>query len=322
MVRFRRDRWYSIQTNPSHGRVTQPSPSRRLIYMIGMLVLITILMQRASNPRVFEQAFRNLGIPFEPSTPTALDNGLTPPTLASQNISQEPDDTGQPTLARIWLALLQRATPEATTYLLRATFVPGFDEPLTEPTLRWLQSCQKGVEQWKQDDPNLYEQFHEDWERWKLALERGEMEKLGVSDPNELPLRRAWELAIDRASLMLMTDASTWKEMESDVLCRMFQLAKANFGLPEGVVPPRIAIADLLNQPNLYRGQTIRLRGKLFRAPQSKLHSRQGFGEFNYKECWFRPEPNSSQPCMLYAIEAPNWPAETSEMDVEITGLF
>ncbi len=81
MVRFRRDRWYNLEGQQTlHRRAKSESKMfGRLVSLVVLLILVTLLMQRVSDPRVFENAFRQLGVPLSsPEKQIARDaNGLS-----------------------------------------------------------------------------------------------------------------------------------------------------------------------------------------------------------------------------------------------------
>ncbi|MFN5951896.1 MAG: hypothetical protein ACK43N_25620, partial [Pirellulaceae bacterium] len=66
MVRLQRDRWYTASGMArSRQRAQQQArPSRQLGSLLLALILVTMLMQQASNPLVGSRAFRALGTPL------------------------------------------------------------------------------------------------------------------------------------------------------------------------------------------------------------------------------------------------------------------
>ncbi|MFM8324208.1 MAG: hypothetical protein ACKN9U_05040, partial [Pirellulaceae bacterium] len=67
MVRLQRDRWYTASGMArSRQRAQQQSrPGRQLGSLLLAVILVTMLMQQASNPLVWSRAFRALGTPLD-----------------------------------------------------------------------------------------------------------------------------------------------------------------------------------------------------------------------------------------------------------------
>lgn len=316
MVRFQRDRWYS-RPESSWKQGSSGSPMRRLLYLVGLLVLITLMMKRSSDPQVIEQAFRNLGVPFVESG--SWGSELQDPGVAAVGSQDsEPrsggeeggEETGPPSrsdspipassqsvLAKIWLSLFHATEGRELAELLSRTY--GEDSEEASPLLLgWLERMQGKVDAWREDDPDLYQLFEPEWRvmkawlplgGWREGESDGEGERL--SSRSRTSIVRDWKMALDQASLDAIHDAAPWKAYESRVLARWFQrAAEEEVGLDGANRPPRVSVAECASQPRLYRGQWIRMVGRLLAIPIRRELAIDGQNPIAYYECWFHPQ--------------------------------
>jgi hypothetical protein len=138
MVRLQRDRWYTASGMArSRQRAQQQSrPGRQLGSLLLALILVTMLMQQASNPLVWSRAFRALGTPLDSAAVTASQGPIAPGSggSSSSSSSSSPPGDGLPdpeTLFRMavhrdqvamWRVLLQQLPAKDRQWLARALY--------------------------------------------------------------------------------------------------------------------------------------------------------------------------------------------------------
>ncbi|MFO0065257.1 MAG: hypothetical protein ACK523_04780, partial [Pirellulaceae bacterium] len=75
----------------SRQRAQQQSrPGRQLGSLLLALILVTMLMQQASNPLVWSRAFRALGTPLDPAAVTPPQGPIAPGSGGSSSSSSRP----------------------------------------------------------------------------------------------------------------------------------------------------------------------------------------------------------------------------------------
>ena len=135
-MRLQRDRWYTASgMAKSRQRAQQQSrPGRQLGSLLLALILVTMLMQQASNPLVWSRAFRALGTPLDPiaAAPSqgriALGSARSSATADSPSADSTPDPE---TLFRVavhrdqvamWRVLLHQLPLKDRQWLARALY--------------------------------------------------------------------------------------------------------------------------------------------------------------------------------------------------------
>lgn len=285
--------------------------------MIAMLVLITVFMQRAKDPQVYERAFSNLGVPLQPepsrnsqlppssttsvsvpdsaNAPANANAAATPPSLSIESDLA----TSQPNqlIARIWLTLLGKATPATINELAIATFASHRVSNLSPDSLAWLEVCQRSFEPWQAEAPEEYSRFEPFWRETHEALFAGSMADL------EENRRQAWEQALETAMLPSLRDDAPWRAIEYRPLHRLLQRAKQHWGLRPDQAPPLINPSDLTAQPEYYRGQVVQWIGRIVQGPTSEKLVDEACGDLDYWVAWVKPLDGSRQPICVYLAE-------------------
>ncbi len=140
-MRLQRDRWYTASGMArSRQRAQQQArPSRQLGSLLLALILVTMLMQQASNPLVWSRAFRALGTPLDPPTVAPAQGQIALGTGGASSSSVDPpaaDGTPDPeTLFRMavhrdqvamWRVLLRLLPAKDRQWLARALYETGW----------------------------------------------------------------------------------------------------------------------------------------------------------------------------------------------------
>jgi hypothetical protein len=84
-----------------------------------------------------------------------------------------------------------------------------------------------------------------------------------------------------------------------------------------------VAYAQLINQPDVYRGQSVRVSGRLLRQ-STKPAPANAHGIKEYHQLWLAPRGGGEWPFVIYSLDLPAGFPRGSELseDVAVDGLF
>ncbi|MCO8124817.1 hypothetical protein NHH03_23975 [Stieleria sp. TO1_6] len=106
--------------------------------------------------------------------------------------------------------------------------------------------------------------------------------------------------ALDASALSRVSDGTFWLGSDSDAF--YLQLARTDELSARGVMTT--GTLPLLQQPDVYRGELVRLVGRLGQA-QQKQAQENDFGIQHYWKLWMIPEDGGIRPTVLIATEIP-----------------
>lgn len=141
----------------------------------------------------------------------------------------------------------------------------------------------------------------------------GEVLPVGHSDASELNVDVS---AIEDNTYFRTEEQEAWMAMfahlqEMDAA----QLAASSVG--------ELTYAQLLQQPNVYRGQAVTLRGTVLREEEQRPPEN-ALGIARYHRLWLRPRGGGQWPFVVYALTLPDeFPrGDHLRADVSVTGLY
>ena len=153
---------------------------------------------------------------------------------------------------------------------------------------------------------NNLAQANNDQQAWLASLQRLlNGEPLTGPDRNRLS---ALARGLDEAAMERTVDGATWRASDFDAFYwSLAQAASGGFGADLAGSPRRaenVGALPLLQQPSIYRGQTVRLSGRVARA-HSLQAAENAFGLQRYWQTWLQPDDGSDQPVLLVTPTVP-----------------
>lgn len=281
--------------NQSSGHRSR-SPGRRLMRLVILLVLVLILMREAANPDVYRNFFGALGAP-----------------LVAEPI---PEEISQAELAELLAS--ERAQPTATDESDKTGLPAKLDgvvselgEPGRQRLTAWLAKMRRAGAEAEQGlvlpDPEILAMLA------SAAAGSGELEPSEIAETWRTPaevdsirgkrLRRSLQMALDKEYLSRVSDATIWNKSDADAFYRWLEIGSGK-QLAEFGPPVFVGFVSLLDQPAVYRGGRVALRGTAVRA-ESIRAAANPFGIEAYWLIWVRPEDGSARPVMGYAANLP-----------------
>lgn len=267
------------------------SASRRLFRLVILLVLVLILMREAANPDVYRNFFGALGAPLvaEPTAETItreeLETLLGGPDAELKELPRldglvaELGEDGRRRLTQ-WLADERRAGSRA--------------ELAGEPDSELLARLASAAAGSGSVEPSEITK----------ALNFGEQNEGRHSSAEGLAMRRALQSALDREYLSRVSDATIWTRDDADAFYRWLEIGNSQ-ELGEWGPPIFVGFVSLLDQPAVYRGARVAMRGTAVRA-ESIRAADNAFGVEQYWLVWVKPEDGSDRPVMGYAVDLPD----------------
>ncbi|MEM6364973.1 MAG: hypothetical protein AAF745_11135 [Planctomycetota bacterium] len=303
------------------GRSPVKTSSRhRLIRLTIALLLVIVVMRQAKRPGVYQVFFASSGdgnqqidgdqqngqvdaiVDPLPVIDSPLDNRERSPTRWAK--AKLWVDRLDPMDQRDWIASLLRAkrvlgnTSNAANTGSSDTAGWAGRGLSTETLFRSLDELSLIREM----DPGVVESITADAQEFESALTDGSIDE-SVSWG-----RLSWWAepmldALDRAALARVKDGTFWTGSDFDAF--YLQLARARELDGTGVA--RTGTLPLLQQPEIYQGQTIRVVGKLGLAERKRAKSNP-MGIDSYWKVWVIPDDGGIRPILLIVNELPaNW---------------
>lgn len=334
MVRLNRDRWYasSGQQRIRRQATKKSNPGRRLSSLIVLLTLVIILMQFASDPGIYSNAFRQLGVPLESAEAFDDVTENDPPQSTGprgENVSavteahlsgggEQSADTqdaeSKMTLLRHrdqWQAILREFLKSADSESV-AALAANFDRLLYQSELQSLRSESNGTAPYDSPLRDLIESQFQSWRQFTLpddpdlSLLNGDQQRvLEVIGATTLSGREwtlsdvaeftAAEVALDRTLAEQVNDNEPWKASDRLPLYRSLQRSLHHVSRLDTQVVQAEPIA-FQEQPNEYRGRWVEIRGELRRVDSSQQVEFSELGRITYESIWIRSEGTGSQP--------------------------
>ncbi len=309
------------------GRGVPPSgTARRLIRLAVAFALVIVVMRQARQPRLYQAFFSKAGHATQsPGAESRTDGnlGLTNASKvmsSTEAASEQSIATSSPDnwpLAAAWVETmevdLQRAwiqTLLMVQHHLRE-HPPGSDESfdwvgVSETQIKQSIELLRGVQaEQRGDDDTVATSTATVLDQLQTLSRLADQGRLSVS---HLPRIQSWAAAtldaLDRAALSRVQDGTFWTSVDSDAfylqLARSDQLAIKR-GRSGAVA---IGTLPLLQQPDVYRGQTVRIEGSLRRATRIDAQPNRA-GVKHYWKLWVIPNDGGVRPLVLIVPTLP-----------------
>ncbi len=303
---------------------------RRLIRLSVALLLVIVVMRQAQRPGVYEIFFPASGQPASGQLEQPQDDAKSVPSIVliegapsgeKDNLTGSVGGTSlapwsraaawvenmEPADQKDWIASLMRlrridgASPDADTSFGSSAW-KGLS---TETLFRNLDELAQVPDQ----DPAIVDQIAADAQRFESAL-TGET----IDEAVRWAQLSWWGEpvldALDRAALSRVKDGTFWTGSDSDA----FYLQLARAGELSGRGTAKTGTLPLLQQPDTYQGQTIRLVGKLGVA-EFKQAQDNSLGVDSYWKVWMIPDDGGIRPILLIVQELPSALADCLTVD-------
>jgi hypothetical protein len=134
--------------------------------------------------------------------------------------------------------------------------------------------------------------------------------------PNDtLPILAAMLTALDEAATSRVVDGSVWRAGDFDSLYRFLDQAR---NVPRrGVVST--SVIPLLQQPEVFRNQWVRIRGGVARVEQIEAQENP-FGITHYWQLWLRPIDGADRPMVSIVPSIPDSVAAVDALSTKLEG--
>lgn len=325
--------------NGSQGQSTEANgigranraPGRRLTRLIILLVLVLILMREAAKPEVYRNFFGALGAPLvaEPM-PIEISQDQLQEMLAaeSSNLATEipeandnsnsvpPRDSVDkfPRLDALVAELGAEGREMLTNWLAKVrirerennnssdTESNANDNLTPDAELRnRLGSAAAGSGELDPEELNLL------WDTPEQVLSSQGQE-----------LRKALQAALDLEYMSRVSDATIWSKADADAFYRWLEIGSGG-ELNQQPSPVYVGFVSLLDQPAVYRGSRVAMRGTAVRA-EFLPAAANAFEIKDYWLIWVRPEDGSDRPVMAYTTSIPSELKQLSSSGVDEEG--
>ncbi len=307
---------------------------RRIIRMSVVLVLLVFVMGQAAKPGVYE-VFFGVEPEFEAETVGMASDGFDATLAATQQQRVRDLSVTEPCreLARVLTRTLSLNEQRQWTVVL-ARWNSGKPFPLMGSL----------VDQSVQALGELSDVDESQRDSWKKTLEKfgkiygdseliaggeqprddAEATKDAEIDPAQAELSDddavrlvAWFNALDLAALDRVVDGSVWRSADFDAF--YLQLEQADSLSSSGAVTT--AVVPLLQQPEIYRGQLVRVSGLIAKADRLDA-SANPHSIDDYWQLWIKPDTGGDRPMVFIVPGLPSGMAEAVKQGGKPTGRF
>ena len=103
-----------------------------------------------------------------------------------------------------------------------------------------------------------------------------------------------------------VADGSVWRGSDFPAFYHLLAAAAERAGRPQDAAPPGplVGVLPLLQQPDIYRGRAVSVRGRVARATRREAAAN-GHGGGHYWELWLRPHDGSDRPLLAIVPDVP-----------------
>jgi len=281
------------------GRSAQSAQSyRRLLRLVIGLALVLVLMRQASKPEMYRVFF---GQPPAPGRVQGADVGSSVLSMDKSNgparveiMVDAVDRKIANLLATAISASDQRRWIVALTRWQRGVEVPEF--PSTAESLREELSQIDSIEESRRVAWDSMLQSLAD--RVANQTQAGQTESLSEPNEKEMTLVTAMLAALDEAADARVVDGSVWRSGDFDAFYRY--LDQSSEFSPAGLAAT--GVLPLLQQPDVFRGQMVRVHGTVARAEQLDA-TENVYGIDSYWQLWLRPADGVERPMVVVVPE-------------------
>lgn len=199
-------------------------------------------------------------------------------------------------LALVLMVMRQAARPGVYAIFFPETMVPVQSEPASQSTSEPVVNEPIAGE-------SSADELRSEWESVQAAVaEQILSEDQTLEKPQRTPTRMEQESLIAQVD-----DGTVWRAADQPALCATLALHQS----PESwsAEPPFESVLEtgllpLLQQPDVYRGRTVRATGKLVRLVSVQA-STNPWGIDRYWDCWLQPEDGSQRPWLIIVPQLP-----------------
>lgn len=285
---------------------------RRLLRMVLGLALVVVVMRQASKPGMYRVFFG--GGPAEPVL--QAENGGSALLTEGEGVGIYPPvvvDAQDRKIAKSLVADLARS--DQNLWMVALT--------------RWQQG--KSVSEFPSTAESVTEQIESlesieserriEWLGMLQAL--SDRAALGDAESAEDPVPKksdqamvaAFLAALDDAADARVIDGSVWRSGDFDAFYRY--LDQSSGFSPAGLATT--GVLPLLQQPDVFRGQLLRVQGTVARAEEMEA-AENVFGIESYWQLWLRPADGADRPIMVIVPEVGEAVAAVSQAGIEQEG--
>ncbi len=281
--------------------------------MTVVLLLLIFVMRQAAEPRIYEVFF---GVEPESEAEPVGDLSDSFDAALATTQQQRVRDLPVTDPCRRFAAILTQAMPiseqqQWTTVLVRWNAGKPFPlmRSLVDQTVQLLADLAEADEQERAIWKTTLEKFGKIYGDAALIAGNGQpeapvVEQDGVDQPTELSDQEAlrlgtWLAALDAAALDRVVDG-VWRSADFDAF--YLQLEQADDLRASGAVTT--SVVALLQQPEIYRGQLVRVSGLIAKADRMDA-SANPHGIERYWQLWIKPDTGGDRPIVLIVHRLP-----------------
>ncbi|WP_233214527.1 LapA family protein [Rhodopirellula bahusiensis] len=164
-------------------------------------------------------------------------------------------------------------------------------------------SVQETIAKESRADESSTDGVRSEWETVQAAIaDQILSEDQTLEDGERTPTRMEQESLIAQVD-----DGTVWRAADQPALCATLALHRSSAAWSDE--PPfesvlETSLLPLLQQPDVYRGRTVRATGKLVRLVSVQASTNQ-WGIDRYWDCWLQPEDGSQRPWLVIVPQLP-----------------
>lgn len=278
------------------GRAESDKEVRRLLRLVIALALVVVVMRQAAKPGVYRPFFNPQATAQASNESTSAAAAVTAGVAGPNRVGVDagPIDPQQRTLAnqivgqlapidqRQWVVALSRWQAGR-----RVDAVPSTVETVDDQLAMM---------------PDLGQQQRNAWRTMIASFSAANIPEQPQTSPGaeQRPLVAALLAALDAAAAARVVDGSVWRSADFDSFYRCLDQADELSGA--GVAT--VGVLPLLQQPDVFRNQTVRAHGGVARA--ERLDAKPNpYGIADYWQLWLRPADGADRPLVAIVPTVP-----------------
>jgi hypothetical protein len=275
---------------------------RKLVRMVIGLALVLVVMRQAARPEIYQTFFGGQRgeevVPISaPPRLMAGDSAAPPTPLPTLEI--DPDDRA--VAAKIIAQL--RLSDRRQWLVALSRWQTGRPVQMVPSTVDSVRS----VMQEESEDPQRTAAWYELLEAFEQQVAAGD-----ASTPiakTYAPALAAWVAALDDAADAEVVDGSVWRSGDFDSFYRY--LDQAPWMSADRL--PTTGVLPLLQQPEVYRTEMVRVSGRVARAERIEAQDNP-YGITQYWQLWLRPSDGADRP---FLVIVPNVPPAVEDVGAD-----
>ncbi|MCG8651790.1 MAG: hypothetical protein MI861_18260 [Pirellulales bacterium] len=279
---------------------------RKLLRLTLGLALVIVVMPQVSRPEIYQTFFGN-------RRPGEATDSVRPAAL----VNVRADKTGGPEVTF-------DAGDRAVARQLTEELVPSDRRQWTVALSRWQTGRQVSAVPSTVESLRLLLEDSAEIEgdrraKWLAMLEAFQQSVAPTARPGQASEHRvpltAWLATLDEFAARGVVDGTVWRSGDFETFYRY--LDQAPTMNPKNVAAT--GILPLLQQPDVYRAQYVRVTGAVARA-ESVPAGENPFGVASYWRLWLRPNDGADRPLLAIVPEVPDVVAAVSTNATEMEG--